>query len=86
MDVAHDRLFKQPRITDIPPNLATTFFQLKFYNMGIDAVNLSNILRHKKVQSPIPECFKSKSYLYFPTHALPPLYPNFLTTNKLCSP
>ena len=42
--------------------------------MGIDAVNLSNILRHKKVQSCIPEYFKSKStprisYTYTPTIA-----------------
>ena len=48
--------------------------KLKFSNKGIDAVNLSNILRHKKVQSCIPEYFKSKStpcisYKYTPTIA-----------------
>jgi hypothetical protein len=70
MDVAHYKLFKPPQITDI----AASFFKLKFYNKGIDAVNLSNILRDKKVQSRIPEYFKSKSaprisYTYIPTIA-----------------
>ena len=74
MDVAHHRLFKPPQITDIPSESCRQFFKLKFYNKGIDAVNLSNILRHKKVQSCIPEYFKSKStprisYTYTPTIA-----------------
>jgi hypothetical protein len=74
MDVAHHRLFKPPQITDISPESCQQFFRLKFYNKGIDAVNLSNILRHKKVQSCIPEYFMSKStprisYTYTPTIA-----------------
>jgi hypothetical protein len=68
-----------------PPNLAAKFFKLKFSNKGIDAVNLRNILRHKKVQSCIPEYFKSKSmprisYTYTPTIA------SKLFIYKLCSP
>jgi hypothetical protein len=61
MDIAHHKLFKPPKIMDISPNLAASFFKLKFYNRGIDAVNLSNIFRHKKVRSRNPEYFKSKS-------------------------
>ena len=74
MDVAHHRLFKPPQINDNNTETCRQFLKLKFSNKGIDAVNLSNILRHKKVQSCIPEYFKSKStpcisYKYNPTIA-----------------
>jgi hypothetical protein len=73
-DVAHHRLFKPPQINDNFPEAYRQFFKLKFSNKGIDAVNLSNILRHKKAQSCILEYFKSKStpcisYKYTPTTA-----------------
>jgi hypothetical protein len=86
MDVAHHGLSKPPQITDIPPESCRQFFKLKFSNKGIDAVNLSNILRHKKVQPCIPEYFKSKSttprisYTYTPTIA------SKLFKYKVCSP
>jgi hypothetical protein len=74
MDVAHHRLFKPPPINDNNPETCHQFLKLKFSNKGIDVVNLSNILPHKKVQSCIPEFFKSKftpciSYKYTPTVA-----------------
>jgi hypothetical protein len=74
MDVAHHRLFKPPQINDNSPEVCRQFLKLKFSNKGIDAVSLSIILRHKKVQSCIPEYFKSKStpcisYKYTPTIA-----------------
>jgi hypothetical protein len=74
MDVVHHRLFKSPQINDHPPEERRQFLKLNFSNKGIDAVNLSNILRNKKVQSCIPEYFKSKStpcisYKYNPTIA-----------------
>jgi hypothetical protein len=74
MDVAHHRLFKSPQINDNNPETCRQFLKLKFSNKGIDAVNLSNILRHGKVQSCIPEYFKAKStlcisYKYTPTIA-----------------
>jgi hypothetical protein len=50
MDVAHHRLFKPPQINDNNPETCRQFHKLKFSNKGIDAVNLSNILRHKKNQ------------------------------------
>jgi hypothetical protein len=74
IDVAHHRLFKPPQINDNNPETCRQFLNLKFSIKGIDAVNLSNILRHKKVQFCIPEFFTSKStpcisYKYTPTIA-----------------
>jgi hypothetical protein len=60
--------------------------KLHMHNKGIDAVNLGNIRRHKKVQSHISEYFNPNLLHAFPTHTLPPLYPNFfLSINKLCT-
>jgi hypothetical protein len=60
-------------LNDIPPEASRRFRKLKFSSIGINAVNLSNILRHRKVLS-IPKYFKSKSkpcisYKYTPTIA-----------------
>jgi hypothetical protein len=66
-----------------PGHYSTASF---FYNLhGIDAVNLSNILRHKKVQSCIPEYIKSKSTPCISSNIPQQLHPNYLTTNQLCS-
>jgi hypothetical protein len=59
MNVAHHRLFQPPQINDNNREPCRLFLKLKFSNKGIDAVILSNILRHRKVQSYIPE------YMYF---------------------
>ncbi|XP_055999877.1 uncharacterized protein LOC130046520 isoform X1 [Ostrea edulis] len=62
MDVAYHRLYKPARtMDDIPSKSCCKFLKLKFTNKGIDAVNISNILRHKRVQSCIPTYFKFKS-------------------------
>ena len=62
MDVAHHRLFGPPRIIDeCELKKPRKFLHLKFDNKGIDAVNVNNILNHKKVQSCIPPYFKMKS-------------------------
>jgi hypothetical protein len=58
MDVAHHRLFKPLQINENPPEACCGFLKLIFFNKGIDAVNLSNTHRHKKVQSCIPKYFK----------------------------
>ena len=55
-------------ITEIPP-VRRNFLHIKFQNKGIDAVNISNILNNKHVQSAIPPYFKNKetpliSYTY----------------------
>ena len=36
------------------------FLKIKFANKGIDALNISNILNQKSVQSNIPPCFQNK--------------------------
>jgi hypothetical protein len=49
MDVAHHRLFGPPRIIDESElKKPRIFLHLKFDNKGIDAVNVNNILNHKK--------------------------------------
>ena len=61
-DVAYHRLFVPPRINDeCELQKPRRFLHLKFDNKGIDAVNINNILNHKKVQSCIPPYFKMKS-------------------------
>jgi hypothetical protein len=56
------RLFGTPRIIDECELMKPRkFLHLKFDNKGIDAVNVNNILNHKKVQSCIPPYFKMKS-------------------------
>ena len=57
------------RADDINPTVRRNFLNIKFQNKGIDAVNISNILNHKYVQSAIPLYFKNKetpliSYTY----------------------
>ena len=61
MDIAHHRLFKPARFTE--ENAAKTirlFLKLQYANKGIDAVNISNILNHKRVQSCIPPYLRNK--------------------------
>jgi hypothetical protein len=48
LDVAYHRLFKPPQITDIPPEFGNQFLKFKYFNKGIDVVNLSNILRSRQ--------------------------------------
>lgn len=60
MDIAYHRLFK-PTQTENTAHAPRHFFKLQYANKGIDAVNISNILNHKKVQSCIPPYFKIKS-------------------------
>jgi hypothetical protein len=62
MDVAHHRRFGPARIIDeCELKKPRKFLHLKFYNKGIDAVNINNILNHKNVQSCIPPYYKMKS-------------------------
>jgi hypothetical protein len=58
MDVAHHRLFGPRIIDESELKKPRKFLHLKFDNKGIDAVNVNNILNHKKVQSCIPPYFK----------------------------
>jgi hypothetical protein len=72
MNVAHHRLFGI--IDECELKKPCNFFHLKFENKGIDAVNISNILNHKVVQSCIMPYFNIQStpcisYRYTPTFA-----------------
>lgn len=60
MDTANHMRFEPPREEETAqqPRL---FFKLQYANKGIDAINISNILNHKMVQSCIPPYFKLKS-------------------------
>ena len=62
MDIAHHRLFQPVRVTDDNcSKQKRLFLKLKFKNKGIDALNISNVLNHKKVQSCVPPYFKLKT-------------------------
>lgn len=58
VDIANYMLFKPPREENTTQQLCS-FFKPQYANKGIDAVNISNIL--KKAQSCIPPYFKLKS-------------------------
>ena len=55
-DIAHHRLYK-PVSTSNTSNSGKSFLKINFSNKGLDAVNISNILRNKKVMSEIPPYF-----------------------------
>ena len=59
-DVASHRLFKPVRIHQNESN-QRSFLKIEFANKGLDAINISNILHHKDVQSKVPPYFKNQS-------------------------
>ena len=64
LDVAKFRLYK-PVQTFSPEETPTRdFLKLDFRNKNLDAVNISNILNHKKVTSTIPAYFKKPEPTY----------------------
>ena len=58
LDIANTRLYKPTRSVEneVRPR---AFFKLPFANKGIDAINISNILNNKSVQSKIPSYFQN---------------------------
>ena len=54
LDISPNRLFKAVSVRDRP------LLKIKFANKGIDALNFSNILNQKSVQSNIPPYFQKK--------------------------
>ena len=60
LDISSNRLFKAVRVCDSIETKNRPFLKIKFANKGIDALNLSNILNHKSVQSNIPPYFEYK--------------------------
>ena len=59
LDVAKFRLYKP--VQTVSPEETRDFLKLDFRNKGLDAVNISNILNHKKVTSTMPAYFKNQS-------------------------
>ena len=60
LDISSNRLFKAVRVCDSIETKNRPFLKIKFPNKGIDALNLSNILNQKSVQSNIPPYFEYK--------------------------
>ena len=54
LDVAKFRLYKPVQAVSPEETPTRDFLKLDFRNKGLDAVNISNILNHKKVTSNIP--------------------------------
>ena len=61
LDVAKFRLYKPVQTVSPEETPTRDFLKLDFRNKGLDAVNISNILNHKKVTSAIPAYFKNQS-------------------------
>ena len=61
LDVAKVRLYKPVQTVSLEETPTCDFLKLDFKNKDIDAVNISNILNHKKVTSTIPTYFKNQS-------------------------
>ena len=85
LDISSNRLFKAVSVCDFNETKNRPFLKIKFANKGIDALNLSNILNQKSVQSNIPHSFKTRSRHVFPIAILAQLLPKFLTTKEVCS-
>ena len=61
LDISSNRLFKAVRVYDYTETKKNRpFLKIKFANKGIDALNFSNILNQKSVQSHIPPYFQNK--------------------------
>ena len=61
LDVAKFRLYKPVQAVSPEKTPTRDFLKLDFRNKGLDAVNISNIVNHKKVTSTIPAYFKNQS-------------------------
>ena len=60
LDISSNRLFKAVSVNDNTETKNSPFLKIKFANKGIDALNFSNILNQKSVQSNIPPYFQNK--------------------------
>ena len=84
LDISSNRLFKAVRVCDYTETKSRPFLKM-FANKGIDALNFSNILNQKSVQSNSPHTFKTRSRHAFPIAILAQLLPNFFITKAVCS-
>ena len=85
LDISSNRLFNAVSVCDNTDTKNRPFLKIKFANKGIDALNFSNILNQKSVQSNIPPYFQNKespciSYSYTRSVAS-----KILITKEVCS-
>ena len=80
LDISSNRLFKAVRVCDYKDTKNRPFLKIKFANKGIEALNLSNILNQKSVQSYIPPYFQNKD-----SPCIAQLLPKILITKEVCS-
>ena len=62
LDISSNRLFKAVRVGEPSETRRRPFLKVKFANKGIDALNLSNMLNQKSVQSKIPPYFQYQEW------------------------
>ena len=85
LDVAKFRLYKPVQIVSPEETPTRDFLNLDFRNKGLDAVNISNILNHKKVTSTIPAYLKkTRAHLSSLTAVRLPLHLKFSITKTCC--
>ena len=60
LDISSNRLFEAARVVGPTETRNHPFLKVKFANKGIVALNLSNMLNQKSVQSKIPPYFQYK--------------------------
>ena len=74
LDISSNRLFKVVRVGEPSETRNRPFLKVKFANKGIDALNLSNMLNQKSVQSKIPHIFNTRSrHAFLIAIPVPPL-------------
>ena len=82
LDVAKFSLYKPVQLVSPEETPIRDFLKLDFRNKGLDAINISNILNHKKVTSQLTS--KTRAHLSSPTVIRFPLHLNFLITKTYC--
>ena len=84
LDVAKFRLYKPVQTVSPEETPTRDVLKLDFRNKGLDTVNISNILNHKKVTSTIPAYFKNQSPFWQLSYSyLSPIAPKIFNYKNL---
>ena len=84
LDVAKFRLYKPVQTVSPEETPTRNVLKLDFRNKGLDTVNISNILNHKKVTSNIPAYFKNQSPFWQLSYSyLSPIAPKIFNYKNL---
>ena len=84
LDVAKFRLYKHVQTVSPEETPTRDFLKLDFRNKDIDAVNISNILNHKKMTSTIPAYFKNQSLSIISYSYSSPIAPKHFQFKTCC--